>query len=430
MNTRGARVRAGLVIAAVAAVLAGSAGCSAGSTSDNASGSPGAPTATAAEPSSAPPPTSLDPSDLTDPSESARTSAPATKTPDEPKSITVVMNGDMLLHEGLWSSAEINSRRTGRGPDGMDFRPILADMRPVVSHADLAICHMETPVAPHGGPYSGYPLFSAPPAILPALKWLGYDVCTTASNHSIDQGFEGLKRTIDEFERVGIAHAGTAETQRASRQPLLMDVHGVTVGLISATYGTNGLPLPEDQPWSVPLIDTDRIEAMAHRAKQQGADVVMVALHWGLEYMHAPTTDQLAVAHELTKDPDINFIYGHHAHVVQPYDVVNGRWVVYGLGNAVAQQDTAVEGVYDGNTARVTFTEQPDSSFGVSKLQYIPTMITPFDGVHPMRWLNVPQDLDDPAYASLHPALSATDRRVTDVIGSLGAFRRGVTEGS
>ena len=356
--------------------------------------------------------------------------APATKTPDEPKSITVVMNGDMLLHEGLWSSAEINSRRTGRGPDGMDFRPILADMRPVVSHADLAICHMETPVAPHGGPYAGYPLFSAPPAILPALKWLGYDVCTTASNHSIDQGFEGLKRTIDEFERVGIAHAGTAETQRASRQPLLMDVHGVTVGLISATYGTNGLPLPEDQPWSVPLIDTDRIEAMAHRAKQQGADVVMVALHWGLEYMHAPTTDQLAVAHELTQDPDINFIYGHHAHVVQPYDVVNGRWVVYGLGNAVAQQDTAVEGVYDGNTARVTFTEQPDGSFGVSKLQYIPTMITPFDGVHPMRWLNVPQDIDDPAYASLRPALSATDRRVTEVIGSLGAFRRGVTEGS
>jgi len=155
-----------------------------------------------------------------------------------------------------------------------------------------------------------------------------------------------------------------------------------------------------------------------------------VALHWGLEYVHAPTTDQLAVAHELTKDPDINFIYGHHAHVVQPYDVVNGRWVVYGLGNAVAQQDTAVEGVYDGNTARVTFTEQPDGSFGVSKLQYIPTMITPFDGVHPMRWLNVPQDLDDPAYASLRPALSATDRRVTEVIRSLGAFRRGVTEGS
>jgi poly-gamma-glutamate capsule biosynthesis protein CapA/YwtB (metallophosphatase superfamily) len=427
MKPRGERVRAGMWVAAATALLAAAAGCSDGSSSDESPSTSAVPTGSATEPTSVSPATSLDPSEATDPTTS---SAPPThKTPDVPRSITVVMNGDMLLHEGLWSSARINFAHTGRGPDGMDFRPVLADMRPVVSHADLAICHMETPLAPHGGPYSGYPLFSAPPAILPALKWLGYDACTTASNHSIDQGFEGLKRTIDDFERIGMAHAGTAETQRASRQPLLMDVGGVTVGLVSATYGTNGLPLPEDEPWSVPLINTDRIEAMAHRAKQQGADIVMVALHWGLEYMHAPTTDQLAVAHELTRSPDINFIYGHHAHVVQPYDVVNGRWVVYGLGNAVAQQDTAVEGVYDGNTCRVTFTERADGSFGVTKLEYIPTMITHFDGVHPMRWLNVPQDLDDPAFASLRPALAATDQRVTDVIGSLGAFRRGVTEG-
>ena len=80
---------------------------------------------------------------------------------------------------------------------------------------------METPLAPDGGPYEGYPLFAAPPAIVPALKWEGYDVCTTASNHSIDQGFEGLTRTLDDFARAGIAHAGTAATKKASKQPLL-----------------------------------------------------------------------------------------------------------------------------------------------------------------------------------------------------------------
>jgi poly-gamma-glutamate capsule biosynthesis protein CapA/YwtB (metallophosphatase superfamily) len=350
--------------------------------------------------------------------------------PADRRQITVVMNGDMLLHEGLWSSARIDARRTGRGPDGMDYRPILANMRKVVSGADLAICHLETPLAAHGGPYAGYPLFSAPPAILPALRWEGYDACTTASNHSLDQGFDGLKRTLDDFDAIGLAHAGTAATRKASRQPLLLDVGGVTVGLVSATYGTNGLPLPTDEPWSVPLIDTTRIERMAHRARLEGADIVMVALHWGLEYMHGPTTDQLAVADELSKSPDIDFIYGHHAHVVQPYDVVRGTWVVFGLGNAVAQQDTSVEGVYDGNTCRVTFTEQPDGSFDVTKLEYIPTMITPFDGVHPMRWLNVPQDLDEARFAGLRPDLQAAGERVRTVIGSLGAFRRGVTEGS
>jgi poly-gamma-glutamate synthesis protein (capsule biosynthesis protein) len=363
------------------------------------------------------------------PSETGPTTS-AAPPPDKPRTITVVMNGDMLLHEGLWASARTDAQRTGRGQDGMDFRPILADMRPVVSGADLAICHLETPLAPHGGPYSGYPLFSVPPAILPALKWEGYDACTTASNHSIDQGFDGLKRTLRDFDRIGLSHAGTAATRKASRQPLLLHAGAVTVGLVSATYGTNGLPLPDGKPWSVPLIDTTRIEAMAHRARQQGADIVLVALHWGLEYTHAPTADQLAVARELTQSPDINLVYGHHAHVVQPYDVVHGTWVVYGLGNAVAQQDTQIEGVYDGNTCRVTFTERPDGSFAVSKLEYIPTMITQYDGVHPMRWLNVPRALHEPRYAAQRPALRATEQRVREVVGSLGAFRRGVTEGS
>ena len=115
------------------------------------------------------------------------------------------------MHEGLWSTAEIDAERTGRGE--MDFRPLLADMRSVIRPADLSICHMETPLAPVGGPYEGYPLFAAPPAIVPALKWEGYDVCTTASNHSIDQGFEGLVRTLEDFSAAGIETAGHGRDQ-------------------------------------------------------------------------------------------------------------------------------------------------------------------------------------------------------------------------
>jgi poly-gamma-glutamate synthesis protein (capsule biosynthesis protein) len=336
------------------------------------------------------------------------------------------MNGDMLLHNGLWESARIDAQNTGRG--GMDFRPLLADMRPVVSAADLAICHMETPLAPPGGPFFSYPVFSVPPAIVPALRWEGYDACTTASNHSIDQGFEGLVRTLHDFDQAGIAHAGTAETRKAAATPLVLDAAGVSVALLSATYGTNGIPLPDGKPWSVPLIKPDKILRMAAKARAAGADIVLVALHWGLEYMHEPSSDQVAVAKKLTKSPDIDFIYGHHAHVVQPYDRVNGTWVVYGLGNAVAQQDTAVEGVYDGNTCRVTFRERRDGSFEVSRLEYLPTMITSYDGVHPMRWLNVPQSLTDPADAPLHAALAATERRVRAVVNAHRAFAHGVVE--
>lgn len=312
----------------------------------------------------------------------------------------------------------------------MDFRPLLAPMRPVLTEADLAICHLETPVAPQGGPYEGYPLFAAPPAILPALERSGFDACTTASNHSIDQGFEGLTRTLAGLDAAGLDHAGTYATRADSREPLIMDVDGVKVGLISQTYGTNGLPLPEEQPWSVPIIDAQHIKQMAAKAKAAGAEVVLVALHWGLEYTHEPAPEQMTVAKELVESPDIDFIYGHHAHVVQPYDKVGGTWVVYGLGNAVAQQDTAVEGVYDGNTCRVTFTEKRDGSFKVSLLEYIPTMITRFDGTSPMRWLNVSRALGDRRYASLRGLLVATHDRVTEAVNLENAFARHVVEGN
>lgn len=358
------------------------------------------------------------------------TASPSTS-PGPPTTITMVMSGDVLLHEGLWATAQNDAKRTGRGT--MDFRPVLSDMRPVISGADFAICHMETPLAPEGGPYYGYPTFSVPPQIVPALKWEGYDACSTASNHSIDQGFDGLKRTIDDFDRVGLAHFGTVETKAAAGHALMVDVKGVSVGLISATYGTNGIPLPADEPWSVPIIDPAKILAMAHEARVEGAKIVIVALHWGLEYQNEPISDQTTVAEKLTRSPDISFVYGHHAHVVQPYDEVNGTWVVYGLGNAIAQQETDVTGVYDGNTCRVTFTEQPDGSYRVSRLQYIPTMITKYDYAdptgHPMRWLDVPKDLADPAYAALHSDLLATQARVRGNVNLLGALRHGVTEG-
>jgi poly-gamma-glutamate synthesis protein (capsule biosynthesis protein) len=406
------RVRTIALAGVVATVSLTFAGCSSGG-----SGTP------STSPSSTDHSTATTPTQATTPSTS--------QSPTAPVSITMVMNGDVLLHEGLWQTARDDAKVTGRG--AMDFRPALANMRSVVKSADFAICHLETPVAPYGGPFSGYPVFSVPPQIIPALKWEGFDACTTMSNHSLDQGFTGIQRTLADFDRIGLAHFGTVTTKAASRQPLIVTVKGVKIGLIGAAYGTNGIPLPAEEPWSVPLINTTKILAMAHRAREEGAQIVVVALHWGLEYDHEPISDQTQVAETLTKSPDISFIYGHHAHVVQPYDKVNGTWVAYGQGNAIAQQDTTMPSTYQGNTVRVTFTQQPDDTFAVSKLEYIPTIITPYDdadpAAHPMRWLDVPKDLDDPRFAYYRPQMLAAQRDVRHDINLLGALKHGVTEG-
>jgi len=309
LHTRRSRTTCGWLAAAL--LVAGCTTSGSGDTNQpdssgdpSSSTSPARPTAT---PGSGP--TAPEPTQTTTPETVAAPQTTAPVAPFEPRTITVVMNGDVLLHDGLWTTAEIDATRTGRGD--MDFRPLLADLRSLVSGADLAVCHLETPLAPRGGPYASYPVFSVPPAIVPALRWVGYDACTTASNHSIDQGFDGLTRTLDYLDAAGIEHAGTAATRRASRNPLVMDVNGVGVGIVSATYGTNGIPLPSDQPWSVPLIDIATIKRKAARARIEGADIVMVALHWGLEYLHDPTDEQVAVADQLTRSPDIDFVYGH-----------------------------------------------------------------------------------------------------------------------
>ena len=159
----------------------------------------------------------------------------------EPKlrTISIVSSGDILLHERLWAQAQAD------GIDGnWDFYPQLADLEPVIGSADLALCHLETPLAELGVGYQGYPIFNSPPQITGAISKLGFDMCSTASNHSLDQGFSGLKRTIETLDAAGIPHTGTALSTEDASSPLVIDVQTangpVKVGVLSYTYGFNG----------------------------------------------------------------------------------------------------------------------------------------------------------------------------------------------
>jgi poly-gamma-glutamate synthesis protein (capsule biosynthesis protein) len=298
------------------------------------------------------------------PTESAEPAEPVVRT------VTLALTGDVLIHDNVWASA-----RRAAGGRGFDFRPMLASLRPTLSEADLALCHLETPLAPPGGPYAGYPLFSAPPQIVPALRWVGYDGCSTASNHSVDQGFSGVTRSLQALDAAGLRHTGSARTAAESRAITGFHVHGIEIAWLSYTYGTNGMPVDADKPWSVNLIDVRRILADARRARAAGADAVVVALHWGDEYSHSPSAFQRDVADRLTHSGDISLLYGHHAHVVQPITRVNGTWVVYGLGNLLAGQGTTASGVANGMIALATLRQRGDGTVRVSRPTYRPTHI-------------------------------------------------------
>jgi len=246
--------------------------------------------------------------------------------------ITIAATGDLLIHQPVWQRALAVG-----GGRRYDFRPLLRAVRPYLRSADMAICHVETPLRP--GPPAGYPLFSTPTALAPAIHWAGFDVCSTASNHTLDGGQAGIDSTVSALDRAGVRHAGSYRSAAGARRIALLTVKGVRVAFLSYTTLLNGLRPPH--PWSVNVASARRILSDARRARRLGADVVIVSLHWGQEYDHTPTPAQRQLADRLTRSPDVTAVIGQHVHVVQPIRRVNGKIVVFGEGNLVSNQTAA-----------------------------------------------------------------------------------------
>ena len=305
---------------------------------------------------------------------SAASGPTTTETPttlDRPlRSFTVLTTGDFLLH------MPVQRKAMAYGGGTYDFSPMLAEVAGEVAEADLAICHMETPLSSDDTGLSGYPIFNSPKEIADAAAEAGYDTCSTASNHSLDKGATGIASTLDQLDRVGLGHAGTARSAEEAARPDLHEVNGVQVAHLDYTYGTNGIPVPAGQPWLVNLIDLDRILADARAARAAGAEIVVVEMHWGIENQSAPTPEQRLQAGVLADSPDIDLVIGQHAHVVQAAERHGTKYVVYGTGNFLSNQGppTTPTASNDGVIVTVRFDEQPDGSWAQS-VRYTPTYV-------------------------------------------------------
>ncbi|MFD5766924.1 CapA family protein [Streptomyces sp. NPDC127049] len=276
------------------------------------------------------------------------------------RSFSVAAAGDVLIHPELVEQASEDAEATGRGSAGLDFEPLLAGVRPVIGKADLAICHMETPVGRPEGPFQGYPEFLVPPQILTALKDVGYDTCSTASNHTYDHGLKAVRRTLDTMDRVGLGHAGSARTRYEAQKINIRDVKGVKVAHLSYSWESFLNPTPQKERWAFNRISTDEIKMAEARARQQGAEVVILSVHWGLEHYNEPSVPQLQLAERLTEETGIDLVIGHHAHVVQPIQKLNGTWVAYSLGNQVARHSSPTGLTEEGVIGWFEFRETQD----------------------------------------------------------------------
>lgn len=302
---------------------------------------------------------------------------------DVPRPFTLLASGDVLPH-----SSVIDRAAADANGQGYDFTPMLKGAAPVVSAADLAICHMETVYGKDGGPYTGYPNFKSPPEVAAALRATGYDSCSTASNHTLDDGAEGVARTLGALDEAGVRHAGSARSAAEAARPTILPTgpgkKAAKVAHLAYTYGTNDMPLPAGKPWTVNVTDERKIVAEARKARRAGADVVVLSAHWGTEWQDEPDARQLELAERLTASqdrgrPDLDLIIGTHAHVPQAYEKVNGTWVVYGMGDQIAGAMINYQGVQDprGNQSsmgRFTFAPPagPGGRWTVEKAEFVP----------------------------------------------------------
>lgn len=295
------------------------------------------------------------------PSEAATAAKPAAP---RPVRLTVEVNGDLLIHSPVWERALVD------GHGRYDFYPMLREIAPYIRRADVAICHVETPMTPR--PPAGYPVFNTPPALASAIKRTGWRICDTASNHSLDQGQYGIDQTARALSRAGILHTGSFASTAAQKRTLMTTVKGVRVAFLAYTEMTNGIPLPH--PWSVNLIQVAAVRRAARLARKRGAQVVIVNFHWGDENVSQPSAFQQRTADALAGDPDITAIVGQHVHVVQPIERLHGKLVVFGEGQLLSNETAACCPVQteDGMMVFLHILVQGKKS-KVTRITYVPT---------------------------------------------------------
>jgi poly-gamma-glutamate synthesis protein (capsule biosynthesis protein) len=254
----------------------------------------------------------------------------------------LVAVGDIMMH--------MPQIRSGYDPESgtYSFHHFFTEVKPLLAAGDWVIGNLETPLADGDKRgYTGYPEFNAPPELADALKEAGFNIVTTANNHALDRRESGVLRTLENLRLRDLLPVGTHASPEEAEDVAVVTKNGIALAILSYTYGTNGIPIPEGKPYLVNLIDEEKIAADIDKARSLGADAVSVALHFGNEYQTMPSEDQKTLAHNLLGQ-GADIILGSHPHVLQPYEIVETVLndgtvkkgiILYSMGNFISNQD-------------------------------------------------------------------------------------------
>ena len=311
----------------------------------------------------------------------------------EPITATLAVCGDIMSHSPQTNDAY------DAATDTYSYLPCFQFVQPWIQNADYAVANFETTL--NGPPYSGYPQFCAPDALAYDIHAIGFDLVTTANNHSMDKGFNGVCRTLDVLDKAGLKHVGTYRTQAEYDENngiVVADVGGISVAFLSYSYGTNGIPIQDANSFCLNRFNTDyasdcvtldqeKLTRELAYAKTKNTDLIAVMIHWGIEYQTTENAYQDQVADFLIQN-GADLILGSHSHVPQPMmtrtvtledGTTRSGFVCYSLGNFVSNQSPATVNVnYTDTTAILKLALTKNFETGkttVSNVDYVPLLV-------------------------------------------------------
>ena len=245
---------------------------------------------------------------------------------------SMVMVGDALIHGTVYGTAHRYANY-----NGYDFKPMLEHIKERVKDYDLAYYNQETILGGTELGLSTYPLFNSPYEVGDAFIDAGFNLVSLATNHTIDKGEKGVLNSRNYWnQQANVLAAGSYSSFEERDKVVIKEVNGIKYAFLSYTTYTNGLIVPTGKEYLVNVYDEDLIKEEIARYRDQ-VDLLMVAMHWGTEYMTYPTNEQKEIS-EYLASLGVDLIIGCHPHVIEPIEYIDDTLVIYSLGNFISSQ--------------------------------------------------------------------------------------------
>ncbi len=257
--------------------------------------------------------------------------------------LSLVMLGDALLHKAVYTDAEtqVVSQDGKKTTKTYDFSHMLQYLKPIVQNYELAFYNQETILGGKELGLSTYPRFNSPQEFGDAMLTIGFNLVSLANNHTLDKNEAGVlssrKYWLDKMAGGDIIASGSYESQEDRDKPRILEKNGIRYTLLSYTYGTNGIPIPKGKWYLVNVYNPAMLKRDIEDIRDK-VDLLIVSIHWGNEYTFKPTQHQKDMAKLLIRS-GADIVIGHHPHVIQPIEIIDGYPVIYSLGNMISNQD-------------------------------------------------------------------------------------------